>query len=84
MDSEQLINSFDNILPAYLLDSYFLFLVLLLCKINVLHMFIYGGVTVLLYRRKTRKRVCEILTHHDPTGSSMCENYMSLLFIVKA
>ena len=43
--------------------------------------------TVLLYRqhqRKTRKRVCGILPHHDPTGLSACENSMSLLFVVKA
>ena len=31
-----------------------------------------------------RKRVCGILTHHDPTGSSMCENSMSLPSVVKA
>ena len=39
------------------------------------------NVTVLLYRqhrRKTRKHVCGILTHHDSTGSSVCENSVSL------
>ena len=45
------------------------------------------SVTVLLYQRhwrKTCKRVCGIRTHHDPTSSSMCENYMSLPSVVKA
>ena len=44
-------------------------------------------VTALLYRRhqrKTRKRVCGILTHHDSTGSSACENYVLLRSDMKA
>ena len=36
------------------------------------------------HRRKTRKRVCGIRTRHDPTGSSVRENSMSLPSMVKA
>ena len=44
------------------------------------------SVTILLYRqhrRKTRKRMCRILTHQGPTGSSVCENSVSLPSVVK-
>ena len=33
--------------------------------------------------RETRKRVCGFLTHRDSTGSSVCENSVSLPSVVK-
>ena len=43
--------------------------------------------TVLLYQqhgRKTRNHMCVIVTHHDSTGTSVCENAMSLPSVVTA
>ena len=53
---------------------------------SVISLALRWSVTVLLYRRnwrKTRKRGVEF-SHHNPAGSFVCENFMSLPYVVKA